>query len=338
MTLNFLPMRPEQRRRLKAGWLLAACLSAVYFSLQPLNRAREIANQRSTGLGAVAGGSISELIVSKITQRNSLAREQDTYFQRGAEEPVSASLMGFSAPSFDERQLVRSSSLNLVVKDPVDASEQIRRLAEQAGGYLTSSRLTDYGTPNGSISIRVPVSQFEEVRKQIRQLGLRVDSDTLEAQDVTKNYVDREARMRSLAAQEQQYLQILKKAVTVKDTLEVSDKLGAIRSQIEQQKAEFDALSKQVETVAIEVYLQSDADAQVLGIRWRPLYRLKLATRDGLDGLSVYIASMTAFAFLLPTILLWLMTFVAGASIAWRLLRWLARVFFHYPKTEKAVS
>jgi hypothetical protein len=126
--------------------------------------------------------------------------------------------------------------------------------------------------------------------------------------------------------------------VTVKDTLEVSEKLNAIRGQIEQQKAEFDALSKQVETVAIEVYLQSDADAQVLGIRWRPLYRLKLALRDGLDGLSAYIASMTAFAFLLPTILLWLLTFIAGASLAWRLLRWLVRVFFRYPKPEKAVS
>ena len=93
------------------------------------------------------------------------------------------------------------------------------------------------------------------MRAEIRQLGLRVENERLDAQDVTKQYVDQEARLRNLRAGEAQYLSILKHASTVSDTLEVA-KLNEVRGEIEQQQAEFDALSKQVETVAITVSLR----------------------------------------------------------------------------------
>jgi archaellum component FlaC len=109
------------------------------------------------------------------------------------------------------------------------------------------------------LSIRVPAEKLDEVRTQIRKLSLRVESESIDAQDVTKQYVDQEARLRNLRVQEQQYLGILRKAATVKDTLEVSDKLNEVRGAIEERQAEFEALSKQVETVAINITLLADA-------------------------------------------------------------------------------
>ena len=46
---------------------------------------------------------------------------------------------------------------------------------------------------------------------------------------------------RNLKAEEQQYLLILKQAKTVKDKLDVSEKLSDVRGQTEQQQAEFNA-------------------------------------------------------------------------------------------------
>jgi hypothetical protein len=138
--------------------------------------------------------------------------------------------------------------------------------------------------------------------------------------------------LRNLRGQEEQYLAILKRAATVKDTLEVSDKLNGVRGEIEQQQAEFDALSKQVETVAITVSLRGEAEAQVFGLHWRPLYQLKLAARQGLDSVGDYAASMASFLFYLPTVLLWLGTILIGAVLGWRILRWAARVLFAFPK------
>jgi hypothetical protein len=52
----------------------------------------------------------------------------------------------------------------------------------------------------------------------------------MEAEDVTRQYVDEQAHLRNLRAQEAQYLTILKQAKTVKDTLDISEKLNAVRA------------------------------------------------------------------------------------------------------------
>jgi hypothetical protein len=155
---------------------------------------------------------------------------------------------------------------------------------------------------------------------------------------VTRQYVDQDANLRNLHAEEVQYLAILKQARTVKDTLDVSEKLSEVRGKIEQQQAEFQALSKQIETVAISVSLRAEAEAQVFGLTWRPLYHIKLALREGLEGLANYVSTMTAFVFLLPTIMLWLATAVLGAAMGWRVLRWAGRWVFGSRSTATAAG
>ena len=77
----------------------------------------------------------------------------------------------------------------------------------------------------------------------IRKLGLRVENEKIAAEDVTRQYVDQDASIRNLRAEEAQYLTILKRATTVKDMLAVTENLSEVRGQIEQQQAEFNALS-----------------------------------------------------------------------------------------------
>jgi hypothetical protein len=89
-----------------------------------------------------------------------------------------------------------------------------------------------------------------------------------------------------------------------------------------------------VETVAIAVTLRAVADAQLFGFYWRPLYALKLAARDGIEGLANYISAMTAAIFRLPTFLLWLGTIVACIVVAWRGTRWIWRAFFVVPQVK----
>jgi len=235
-------------------------------------------------------------------------------------------------PSMD-RKIVRNSSVDLVVQKPAEAAEKIRELAEGLGGFLVSSQVS--GGPNAggaALTIRVPAAKFEEARAEIRKLGLRVESEKVEAQDVTRQYVDEDANLRNLRAEEAQYLSILKQAHTVKDTLAVSDKLGDVRGRIEQQQAEFNALAKQTETVAIAVSLRAEAQARVAGLHWRPLYQMKVALKDGLDAVADYGVAMTSFLFYLPAVLLWMGTIVVGAAVGWKVVRWAGRVFFAWPK------
>lgn len=231
-----------------------------------------------------------------------------------------------SIDSAAAHKMIRTSSVDLVVQKPAEAAETIRALAESMGGFLVNSNVNGgRNATSGSLTIRVPAAGFEATWAEIRKLGLRVETEKIEAQDVTRQYVDQEASLRNLRAEEVQYLGILKEARTVKDMLQVSERLAEVRGEIEQRQAEFDALSKQVETVAISISLRTEAEAQVFGLHWRPLYQLKLALRDGIDAVAGYAAVMTSIVFYLPAVLLWMGTIVVGGVAGWRVMRWVGQ-------------
>jgi hypothetical protein len=226
------------------------------------------------------------------------------------------------------RKLIRTSSLELVVQHPAEVADKITALAESLGGYLVSSDGGGQSAVSGMLTIRVPSARFEEAREAIRKLGLRVDSEKVDAQDVTRQYVDQDASIRNLRAEEAQYLAILKQAGTVKDMLFVTEKLSEVRGQIEQQQAEFNSLSRQIETVSLSVSLRTEAEAQTFGLNWRPGYQLKVALRDGLESLANYATAMMTILFYLPATLLWVGTIVIGAVIGWRTVRWAGQRWF----------
>jgi hypothetical protein len=238
-----------------------------------------------------------------------------------------------------DRKIVRTAALEVTVKSPADAAEQIRRMAESMGGYLETAQIG--GTkeaPMADITIRIPATHFEDAKAQIRQLAARVESEKTDAQDVTRQYVDMEARLRNLRAEEAQYLTIMKSASKVSDLLEVEQKLSEVRGQIEQQQAEFQTLSKQIETVAIAISLRTLAETQVVGLNWRPLYQLKLALRNGLDALAEYATTMAAILFYVPVILAWSITILFAAVVGWRALRWTGRRSFDWPNARQRVA
>jgi len=205
-----------------------------------------------------------------------------------------------------DRKIVRTGALELTVKSPADAAEQIRRMAESMGGYLETAQIAGTReTPTADITIRVPAPHFEDAKAQIRKLAVRVESEKTDARDMTRQYVDMEARLRNLRAEEVQYLTIMKSAYKISDLLEVEQKLSEVRGQIEQQQAELQTLSKQVETVAIiSISLRTLAD---------------------------YATTMAAILFYVPVILAWSVTILFASVIAWRALRWTGRRFFDWP-------
>ena len=236
------------------------------------------------------------------------------------------------------RKIIRTSSLELVVQHPAETADRISALAQSLGGYLVSADAGGQNATGGMLTIRVPSARFEEARAAIRKLGLRVESEKIDAQDVTRQYVDQDATLRNLHAEEVQYLAIMRQANSVKDMLAVSEKLSEVRGQIERQQAEFNALSQQIDTVALTVSLRAEAEAQVFGLNWRPAYQLKMALRDGLDSLATYATAMTTIIFYLPALLLWVGTILAGTLISWRTIRWIGRRWFGWQITERVVQ
>jgi uncharacterized protein DUF4349 len=316
----------QSRTHLKSVWFIAAGIAAIYYgAIQPSEAFRGVSAQRGSAMRAIEDRR-HEHWYSPNYQAAGLA--EGTVGGIPGDSPISNSNV-VEPERADDRKVIRSASIALVLDKPADAARTIQRLAEGAGGFLTSSEA--YGgqaAPRASVTVCVPVAKFEAIMAEIRKLAQGVESEQVQAKDVTRQYIDNDAYLRNLRAEEMQYLAILRQARTVKDTLEVSDKLNQVRGQIGQQQSEFNTLSKQVELVAIAVSLRREAEAQLFGLPWRPANEFKFAARQGLEGLLDYSTSILSFVFYLPAIILWMATILAALAATWRILRWAGRLLF----------
>jgi len=223
------------------------------------------------------------------------------------------------------RRIVRIASMEIVAEHPREIADRIAEIAEKMGGYLVSADGGGQSASTAHVTVRVPAAQFEEARTEIRELGVRVEGEKFDAQDVTRQYVDQEATIRNLQAEELQYLAILNRANDVNSMLMVAGKLSEVRGQIEKLQAEANSSVQQAETVSIAIALRTEAAPQVSGVDWRPLHELRAAANDGFSSVVAYAATMISVLFYLPAALLWTGTIFITAVLGWRFVHWLRR-------------
>jgi PKD repeat protein len=163
----------------------------------------------------------------------------------------------------EDRMIVRTGYLSMVVEDVGTAIDKITALTESGNGYVVSSNSWKEGERlKGTISIRVPAGDFTNIMQAITNLAVEVTSQNTSSQDVTEEYVDLTAKLGTLEATEQQLLAIMQKAEKVEDVLAVQRELTNTRTQIEQTKGRMQYLEKTSATSLIEVTLeQSKLDA-----------------------------------------------------------------------------
>ena len=222
-----------------------------------------------------------------------------------------------------EKKIIKNGSLTIYVRDAEQSAEAIRNLAVAAGGFVAESniRKSSSGQKTGNITIRVPASSFEEVMGNVKGLAVEVEQENATSQDVTEEYVDLDAQLRNLRAEETQYLMIMQKAYTIEDTLKVANRLSDTRGRIERTQGRLQLLSRQVEMSTIRITLEADADVKVFGLRWRPFIVIKQSSRDLFENLADYVDAMIRFLFQLPVILLWVFTVALMLFIVCRIIR-----------------
>ena len=201
----------------------------------------------------------------------------------------------------EERMIVRNGDMSLVVEDIVDARDEIAQLAVRFDGYVVSSQTSgEEQDMRGWISIRVPDDKFEQALTELRELAIRVTSESTDSQDVTEEYVDLQSRLRNAEATESQYLALLEKAEDVEDILRIYDSLSRVRSEIEQIKGRMQYLERTSSMSLISVNLKPVATAKPLvRVGWSALEALKSAVRG-----------IVIFGQWLGAIAIWLLIFI----------------------------
>ncbi|MEZ4225403.1 MAG: DUF4349 domain-containing protein [Polyangiaceae bacterium] len=160
------------------------------------------------------------------------------------------------------RQVIKRAQVRISVASPAAAQSKTLELAKQQGGYVVSSEQAgsagEAGPESVHVELRVPAARFEATLAALRGLGSHVGAESVSSEDVTEEFVDLEARLKTQRKLEERYLAILDKAATVKDTLEVEKQLADVRGQIEKLEGRQKYLKSHVSLSTINVTFERE--------------------------------------------------------------------------------
>lgn len=338
-------IRAPRLRSVLLGMLITAALFAWV-----MHRAaqREIANQKGTGLAAVAGGwdpidlwkqsSFSTYVsrprgYSKVVNGivggvpGGLGGDRDKMAQVAFLSPS----IGDVAQQKESAKIVQSAGLELLVKNAANTAADIERIVTSLHGEIEKADLHNYGNyREGQLTLRVPMNRLDDAIARFSSLALRVQDQHRETRDITREFTDNEAHLRNMKAEEQQYLVLLRRAGSMKDTLEVTGKLSEVRGNIEQLQGELNWWSHQVEMSAIQIHL-TEEPPETMVARWRPLYNAKNSAVVMAHNLGDWIDWVVALVINIPVILVWFVTIGSLLLLGWKMLRWAWFRFFRPP-------
>ncbi len=178
----------------------------------------------------------------------------------GRGEAVTATTTDSSYGIGEDRMIVRTGDMAMVVEDVESSIDRIKQLAETYEGWVVSSSMWKNGEAlAGSISIRVRAEHFDSALKALRGLAVEVKYENTSSHDVTEEYVDLSASLANLEATERQLQVIMDKAESVEDILDVQRELTRVRGEIEQTKARMQYLEQTSSTSIIYIQLEESS-------------------------------------------------------------------------------
>lgn len=200
---------------------------------------------------------------SKIDMAERSVAEKETALTDRPSSPGTADLL--NAP--EQSKIIREGYIFMEVKDYPLAVDQARQVLKRWKGYILkeNEQTTDYQVQDELI-MRVPAASFDSLVNDVLKLAWKVTNKSIEAKDVTEEYVDIEARLRSKREVEKRYIDLLQEAKNVNDILKVEEQLRVIREEIEAREGRLK-------------YIQNQADYSTLNLT----VTKKLSTRTTID-------------------------------------------------------
>ena len=153
------------------------------------------------------------------------------------------------ADTLTERKLIRTCGMTAqtVKFDEVVASFKAK--VHELGGYFESSTVQGTGMNDqlrtGTFVARVPQDKMDALIESVSG-GVTVVSSTESSEDRTLQYVDMEARIKSLKTEQQTLMDLLAKAESLESIITLQNRLSDIRYEIESYESQIKAIDNKV--------------------------------------------------------------------------------------------
>ena len=185
-----------------------------------------------------------------------------------------------SAQSAQNSKIIYTANLTLESKDYDAARAALDEALADADGYMESSNESTYTGSSRSLSLtlRVPQEHYASFLAAAAQAGNLVNRSE-QAEDVTSQYVDLEARLANLKAQRTRLQELQASADNLSDLLEIESSLSDVQYQLESYQSQLDWYSDQVECCT--VYISLDEVQTYTPVDESFASRLRNALQDG---------------------------------------------------------
>lgn len=272
-----------------AGFLALAGLiiSMIKTAVQPTSKSGSATNV-AYDMAGTSGADIA-MEESSYSPRTSLAQKTVTLgaMPAAAPAPMDATGNGSGAGETGPR-IIRNGNLTLRVQDAQTALDQAKAIAAGKGGFVQSSSISDPGNGprTGYVTIRVPVVSFDAAIGELKKIAAVVLEESTNASDVTMQYTDLESNLRNARAEEQSYLDLLKRSGSMNDTLSVTRALADVRGRIEQLEGQKRYMESQTDDATIFATLTEEARIEAPTRTWKPLEVIRQALSDLIRSLQ----------------------------------------------------
>jgi hypothetical protein len=150
------------------------------------------------------------------------------------------------------RKITRSSEQVVTVDSAAKVAADVARFVTEAGGFV--ERSSDNGHGGAAVRCKVPAPAVEPLMNRVAALG-HEERRSLTANDITDQYTDLEARLKSSVAVRDRLEQLLSHTTGLADVLTVERELARVQADIEAMQARLEQLKSQVELAELSITL-----------------------------------------------------------------------------------
>jgi hypothetical protein len=120
------------------------------------------------------------------------------------------------------------------------------------------------GRKSNTIIIRVPADNFDNLLSEATQGLEKFEHKEINVKDVTEEFLDVQARLKTKKELEQRFIDLLKEAKTVPEILEVEKQIGQLRSDIESIEGRLNYLQNRVSfsTLSMTFYESTKGESE----------------------------------------------------------------------------
>lgn len=153
-------------------------------------------------------------------------------------------------------KIIKNGSMKFEVSQLKLAKNKIDAILNKYDGYYEQEEYSSHKNRNSySLQLKIPNAKFDSLVNVLEEGIGKLNTKNISAKDVTEEYVDLNIRLENNLAYLNQYKEILKKAKSIKEILEVQEKIRNIEEEIDRKKGRLKFLDDKVKysTLNLEI-------------------------------------------------------------------------------------